>query len=114
MPQPVIQEYSKVHPKCNICKATMNALKEMLHHGDKDEIKKALSHVCHKAGKLHHVCEEMVNKHSDQIVDLLLKHTSTDKICKMIGMCRKSASQEDCKYLLSINSRYIFEDFFSV
>ncbi|KAL7738092.1 hypothetical protein ACLKA6_006441 [Drosophila palustris] len=95
MPQPVIIEYSKVHPKCNICKASLNAVKQMLQHGDKDEIKKALSQVCHKVGKLHHVCEEMVNKHSDQIVDLLLKHTATDKICKMIGMCRKSASQED-------------------
>ncbi|KAM8713324.1 hypothetical protein ACLKA7_013611 [Drosophila subpalustris] len=94
MPQPVIEEYSKVHPKCNICKASLNAVKQMLKHGDKDEIKKALSQVCHKIGKLHHICEEMVNKHSDQIVDLLLKHAPTDKICKMIGMCRKSASQE--------------------
>ncbi|XP_034475774.1 prosaposin-like [Drosophila innubila] len=94
-PQPVIQEYTKGVPKCSICKVAMKALKAMIHHGGKDEIKRALSHVCHKVGKLHHVCEKMVSKHSDQIVDLITKNTPPKMICKMIGMCHQSASQEE-------------------
>ncbi|XP_034479768.1 prosaposin-like isoform X2 [Drosophila innubila] len=82
-------------PKCSICKEAMKALKSMIHHGGKDEIKRALSHVCHRVGKLHHVCEEMVNKHSDQIVDLITKHTPPYLICYKIGMCHKRASEED-------------------
>jgi len=63
----------------------------------KDEIRNALGHICHKLGKLHHRCEKMVNEHSDQIVDLITKHTPPGMICKIIGMC-KSASQDNCKY----------------
>ncbi|KAM8713322.1 hypothetical protein ACLKA7_013610 [Drosophila subpalustris] len=70
MPQPVIEEDTKGVPKCSICQTAMRALKQMIHHGGKDEIKRALGHVCQK-------------------------HTPPKMICKMIGMCHTSDSQED-------------------
>lgn len=82
-----IDMYSKGLPKCSVCKTAIKALKHMVHHIDRNEIKNALSHVCHKLPKMKHVCENMVNKHADQIVDLLVKHAPPQMICKAIGMC---------------------------
>lgn len=82
-----IDMYSKGLPKCSVCKTAIKTLKHMIHHTDKNEIKNALSHVCHKLPKMKHACEDMVNKHADQIVDLLVKHSPPQLICKAIGMC---------------------------
>ncbi|KAH8297304.1 hypothetical protein KR044_010290, partial [Drosophila immigrans] len=86
---------SKGGPKCAICKAMITTLKHMVPNGDNNKIKNALSHVCQKLHKGQHICQDIVNKHTDRIVELIVKHASSGTICKLIGMCSRTSQHEN-------------------
>ncbi|XP_064537869.1 uncharacterized protein LOC135428012 [Drosophila montana] len=95
-PLSAVELVSKGSPKCAVCKAAIKALQHMVHHHeDKGEITKALGHVCHRMGKIQHVCESVVNSHGAEIVDLMTKHMSAELICKAIRVCHFSTTKEE-------------------
>lgn len=81
---------STVHrklPKCGICEAAISGVKHLIHHVDKNGIKKKLLEFCAKTRKMRQACENMVNNHADEIIDAMASHLPAKAICKKIGMC---------------------------
>lgn len=62
-----------------------------------EEIKHALERVCKKLGKIKHKCESFVEKHGDQITDLLLKELAPKQICRIMGLCSTPEAADDRK-----------------
>lgn len=86
-------------PKCFLCKKVMQAMQHMIqHHGDKSSIQRAMQRVCSKLGKLSRRCDRMVQRHGNKIIDLMVKHVPGQRICNMIGVCKKSIFRENCEY----------------
>jgi len=93
-------------PKCFVCKKLMSAVKHLIKHkGDKGSIERAMQTACSRMGKLKGKCSRFVQRHGGQIVDLMTKHAGAGRICKLIGVCKKAVSLEDCKYLILKNLR---------
>lgn len=78
---------SKGLPKCGICEAAISGVKHLIHHADKNEIKKKLLEFCGKTRKMRQTCENMVNNHADEIIDAMASHIPAKTICRKIGMC---------------------------
>lgn len=77
-------------PKFGMCKLAIKGIKHLIHHADKNEIKKVLFEFCQKTWKMRHICEDMVKNHADEIVYVLGNHLPAKAICKKIGMCHKN------------------------
>ncbi|ERL92231.1 hypothetical protein D910_09549 [Dendroctonus ponderosae] len=71
---------------CVICKAIVKGVRELIKNNKtKDAIQKALRQVCKKVHS--HKCRDIVNKHFDQFVNLILAGTKSGKICSLISLC---------------------------
>ncbi|KAH8418023.1 hypothetical protein KR222_010609, partial [Zaprionus bogoriensis] len=78
-----------VSPNCLLCEEVVKtAEKKMGKHTTKADIKNALEHACDKLKKpLGSKCHKFIDKHGDQIADLLIKEMSPKLICAELGMC---------------------------
>lgn len=85
-------------PNCFLCEEVVKtAEKKIGKHMTKAEIKNALEQSCDKLKKpLAGKCHKFIDKHGDQIAELLLKEMNPKLICAEIGMCLFS-EQEDRK-----------------
>ncbi|EDW16612.2 uncharacterized protein LOC6575135 [Drosophila mojavensis] len=85
-----------VAPNCLLCEEVVKTVEKRIgKHTTKSEIKDALEHSCDKFKKpLATKCHKFIDKHGDQIADLLLREMEPKIICTEIGMCL-GGEQED-------------------
>lgn len=87
-----------VSPNCLLCEEVVKtAEKKIGKHTTKADIKNALENSCDKLKKaLAGKCHKFIDKHGDQIAELLLKEMDPKIICAELGMCL-FGEQEDRK-----------------
>lgn len=87
-----------VSPNCLLCEEVVKtAEKKIGKHTTKADIKNALENSCDKLKKaLAGKCHKFIDKHGDQIAELLLKEMDPKLICAELGMCL-FGEQEDRK-----------------
>ncbi|ALC46354.1 Sap-r, partial [Drosophila busckii] len=78
-----------VTPNCLLCEEVIKTVEKKIgKHSTKAEIKDALEHSCEKLKKpLAHKCHAFIDKHGDQIADILLREMEPKVICTELGMC---------------------------
>ncbi|EDW67622.2 prosaposin [Drosophila virilis] len=83
-------------PNCLICEEVVKTVEKKIgKHATKSDIKNALEHSCDKLKKpLANKCHVFIDKHGDQIADLLLKEMDPKLICLELGICL-GGEQED-------------------
>lgn len=76
-------------PECLVCQHMVKELeKELDTHKTREEIKKILDHVCDKVKQeLKGKCIAFMEKHEEQIIDLVMKGTAPKEICIALGFC---------------------------
>jgi len=88
-------EYA-VTPNCILCEQVIKEIEKNIHNKkSKDDIKRALEHACDRLHKLKNKCNNIIEKHGDEIVDLLLKEMTPKVICSELGMCIADDANED-------------------
>ncbi|XP_055696691.1 prosaposin [Lutzomyia longipalpis] len=75
-------------PECLLCERVINEVeKKVVNKKSKEQIKHALEHACDKVKKLREKCLAYVEKHGDQIADLIMKDLAPKEICRILGYC---------------------------
>uniref|UniRef100_A0A6B2EIA5 Putative saposin n=1 Tax=Phlebotomus kandelakii TaxID=1109342 RepID=A0A6B2EIA5_9DIPT len=75
-------------PECLLCERVINEVeKKVVNKKSKEQIKHALEHACDKVKKLRDKCMDYVDKHGDQIADLIMKDLAPKEICHILGYC---------------------------
>ncbi|CAG9768883.1 unnamed protein product [Ceutorhynchus assimilis] len=80
--------------ECLLCRGIVKAVKEIVKHSfTKDQVKRALSKACSKVHSNH--CQSFVNKHFNQLVDLISDGSKRGKVCKLILVCSTGVDLEN-------------------
>ncbi|XP_035780742.1 uncharacterized protein LOC118460493 [Anopheles albimanus] len=81
--------------QCIVCEEMVKQVeKRVKNKKNREEIQNALDHVCERMKEYRDRCEQYVQKHADQIIDLVLKQLSPKEICRVLGFCITKASIE--------------------
>lgn len=75
--------------ECSVCKTVVENVEDFVADPtNEEEIINFLDTIC---GKLPEdfvgICDSLVNKHFDDLVDVLIKQFPPEKACQMIGLC---------------------------
>ncbi|ETN64846.1 saposin [Anopheles darlingi] len=95
--KPMEGESSKIgSTQCLVCQEMVKQVeKRVKNKKNREEIQNALDHVCERMKEYRDRCEQYVQKHADQIIDLVLKQLSPKEICHVLGFCITKASFEE-------------------
>ncbi|XP_059612395.1 uncharacterized protein LOC132258881 [Phlebotomus argentipes] len=75
-------------PECLLCERVINEVeKKVVNKKSKEQIKHALEHACDKVKKYREKCLDYVEKHGDQIADMIMKDLAPKEICRILGYC---------------------------
>ena len=79
----------KALPQCELCKQMMKELEKHLNDKkSREQIEQALERVCHAfKTPVRAKCTSFMDKHADQIVDLIMKGMMPKEICTALGFC---------------------------
>ncbi|XP_043251001.1 uncharacterized protein LOC122396524 isoform X5 [Colletes gigas] len=98
------------------CKTAMEVIeKELGSDKGKQKVENVVHQVCNKLPKkLSQPCNNLVNNHGDQIIDVIIKHVSPNQVCKVIGLASLPVAEEfevtDEKPVSSASSETMLED----
>ncbi|XP_050083567.1 uncharacterized protein LOC126570092 [Anopheles aquasalis] len=95
--QPMEDESATIgSTQCLVCQEMVKQVeKRVKNKKNRAEIENALDHVCERMKEYRDRCEQYVQKHADQIIDLVLKQLSPKEICHVLGFCITKASIEE-------------------
>uniref|UniRef100_A0A1L8DZ96 Putative saposin-related protein n=1 Tax=Nyssomyia neivai TaxID=330878 RepID=A0A1L8DZ96_9DIPT len=75
-------------PECLLCERVINEVeKKVVNKKSKEQIKHALETACNKVKKMRDKCLAYVEKHGDQIAELIMKDLAPKEICRILGYC---------------------------
>jgi saposin len=84
-------------PECLVCQEMVKEVeKRIVNKKSRADIKNALEHACDRLKKAKAKCEQYIEEHGDQIVDLLLQQLSPKEICRDLQFCA-IREQDDCE-----------------
>lgn len=84
-------------PECLLCQEIVKQVeKNVVDKNSKSEIEKALEKACMKMPKkVRTTCESYVEKHGDQIAELIMEELSPKEICRDIQLCMTPLEQSE-------------------
>lgn len=84
-----LKKQSEATPECLVCQHLVKELEKKLDNNhSREQIKKILDHVCDKVkDNLKDKCVSFMEKHEEQIIDLVMKGTQPKELCIALGFC---------------------------
>lgn len=98
--------------ECEGCKFVIGKIEEFVDSGKTiAEIEKYVDKICTVFHKYNDTCEKILNIGVEEIITLLVKFETPDKVCEQIGLCKKQITNtvecEGCKFIVNKIEQWI-------